>query len=86
MVKRFIKYYKPHKKLLFIDLFCALMISIIDLRFPILTREVLNKADEVINKPSEPVNSFLFPNDFLEENTFIKDHDFKSLILDIVTI
>ena len=76
MIKRFIKYYKPHKKLLFIDLFCALMISLIDLIFPIITREVLNKADEVINGPSSggttPIESLIFPDKFLEENAFIR--------------
>ena len=44
------------------------MISIIDLIFPIITREVLNKADEVINGPAEgvtkPIESFIFPNEF----------------------
>ena len=40
MIKRFIKYYKPHKKLLFIDLLCAMIISIIDLIFPMVTRKV----------------------------------------------
>lgn len=40
MIKRFIKYYKPHKKLLFIDLLCATVISLIDLIFPMVTRKV----------------------------------------------
>ena len=37
----FISYYKPHRKLFFIDLVCAFVISVIDLFFPTLTREVL---------------------------------------------
>ena len=43
MVKRFIKYYKPHMKLFIFDLICALLVSIIDLIFPIITRKTLNE-------------------------------------------
>lgn len=42
MIKRFISYYKPHKKLFFIDMFFALMISVFDLIFPIFTRNMIN--------------------------------------------
>ncbi len=41
MIKRFIKYYRPHLKLLVLDLVCALAISGIDLLFPIATNQVL---------------------------------------------
>lgn len=40
MIKRFISYYKPHKKLFFIDMFFALLISIFDLVFPMFTRQM----------------------------------------------
>ena len=30
----FISYFKPHRRLFFLDLACALMISLIDLAFP----------------------------------------------------
>lgn len=43
MVKRFISYYKPHKKLFFIDMFFAFLISIADLIFPIFTRKMVNE-------------------------------------------
>lgn len=43
MLKRFISYYKPHKKLFFIDMFFAFLISIFDLIFPIFTREMINE-------------------------------------------
>lgn len=33
-LKKFIKYYKPYKTLFFIDMFCALILSAIDLAFP----------------------------------------------------
>ncbi len=34
IIKKFIKYYKPYKTLFFIDMFCALIVSAIDLAFP----------------------------------------------------
>lgn len=37
-LKKFIKYYKPHKAVFFIDLLCATIISAIDLAFPQLLR------------------------------------------------
>lgn len=43
MLKRFIAYYKPHKKLFFIDMFFAFLISVFDLIFPIFTREMINE-------------------------------------------
>lgn len=40
-IKRFIQYYKPHKKIFIIDLSCALFIAIIDLLYPAATRYIL---------------------------------------------
>ncbi|MGI6570224.1 MAG: ABC transporter ATP-binding protein [Caldicoprobacterales bacterium] len=37
----FVSYYRPHYKLFLIDIFCALTIALIDLYFPMLTREVI---------------------------------------------
>ena len=34
----FISYFKPHRRLFFLDLACALMISLIDLAFPFVSR------------------------------------------------
>lgn len=42
MLKRFVAYYKPHKKLFFIDMFFAFLVSIFDLVFPIFTRNMVN--------------------------------------------
>lgn len=42
MLKRFIHYYKPHKKLLIMDLLASLLISIIGMVYPIVTRKMLN--------------------------------------------
>lgn len=42
MFKRFVSYYKPHKKLFLIDMFFAFLVSIFDLIFPIFTRNMIN--------------------------------------------
>lgn len=42
MIKEFIRYYRPHKKLFFIDLLCAFLISASDLVFPMVTRRFIN--------------------------------------------
>lgn len=42
MIARFITYYKPHKKLFFIDMLCAFLMAAIDLVFPMVTRILLN--------------------------------------------
>ncbi|WP_238884211.1 ABC transporter ATP-binding protein [Clostridium sp. YIM B02551] len=48
MIKDFIKYYKPHKKLFIMDLFCAFLAAICDLFYPMITRGIIN--DYVPNK------------------------------------
>ena len=42
MLKRFISYYKPHVKMLTLDMIAALLISVIGMVYPIVTREMLN--------------------------------------------
>lgn len=42
MIKEFVKYYKPHKKLFAIDMFCAFLVSICDLFYPMITRNIIN--------------------------------------------
>jgi len=42
MLKRFIHYYKPHKKMLVLDLLAALMISVIGMVYPVVTNKMLN--------------------------------------------
>ena len=42
MIKRFFRYYKPHRKLFFLDLFCAFLLAICDLFYPMITRSMLN--------------------------------------------
>ncbi|MBQ7160247.1 MAG: ABC transporter ATP-binding protein [Clostridia bacterium] len=42
VLRRFIKYYRPYRKLFFIDLFCALVVSAADLFYPMLAKDVIN--------------------------------------------
>lgn len=42
MLKKFLSYYKPHLKLFILDMICALIVSAIDLIFPIITNKALN--------------------------------------------
>ena len=48
MFKRFLSYYKPHKKLLALDMTAAISISLIGMVYPIVTRNMLN--DYIPNK------------------------------------
>ncbi len=42
MIRRFIGYYKPQIRLFTADMFCALIIALSDLFYPILTRRIIN--------------------------------------------
>ncbi|MGX8796807.1 ABC transporter ATP-binding protein [Fusibacter sp. JL298sf-3] len=42
MFKKFMSYYKPYKKLLFFDLIAAIILSAVDLVFPMVSREIIN--------------------------------------------
>lgn len=48
MIKTFIKYYKPYKKLFFLDLLAAFLVAVCDLAYPMLTREIMD--DVIPNK------------------------------------
>ena len=48
MIKRFIRYYKPHRKLFALDMLCSFLLSICDLFYPMITRSMLN--DYIPNK------------------------------------
>lgn len=53
MVKRFAKYYRPHKKLFFIDMFCAITMAGIDLVYPVAARKAIN--DYIPNKQIDSI-------------------------------
>lgn len=42
MIKRFIQYYKPVKKVFYTDMLCAFLVSIFDLFYPMITRNIIN--------------------------------------------
>ena len=48
MLKRFISYYKPHKKMLALDMLASLLISLLGMVYPIVTNKMLN--DFIPNK------------------------------------
>ncbi|WP_066894739.1 ABC transporter ATP-binding protein [Clostridium nigeriense] len=48
MVKRFISYYKPYKKLFFLDMLAAFIVAACDLVYPMMTRTLVN--DSIPNK------------------------------------
>ena len=48
MLKRFLAYYKPHKKMLALDMLASLLISVIGMVYPIVTNKMLN--DYIPNK------------------------------------
>ena len=41
-LKRFFKYYKPHKKLFLIDLICSFTISVCNMFYPMIARNIMN--------------------------------------------
>ena len=43
MLKRFLSYYKPHKRMLALDMLAALLISVIGMVYPIVTNKMLNE-------------------------------------------
>lgn len=42
MLKRFFKYYKPHKKMFFFDLTCAFLISVCNIFYPMIARTIMD--------------------------------------------
>ena len=42
MIREFIKYYKPHKKLFIFDMICSFLIALTDLFYPIITKNIIN--------------------------------------------
>lgn len=41
LIREFVRYYQPHLRVFALDLFCALMIALIDVLFPVVTRRML---------------------------------------------
>ena len=43
MIKKFIKYYKPHMKLFLFDMFCAFLVSLCNMFYPVIAKNIINK-------------------------------------------
>ena len=43
MLKRFIRYYRPHKTIFILDMLAALLVALVGIVYPIITREMLNE-------------------------------------------
>ena len=43
MLKRFLAYYKPHKKMFALDMIASLLISVIGMVYPVVTNKMLNE-------------------------------------------
>ncbi len=56
MIKRFLSYYKPHKKLFVLDMTASFLMALITITYPIVTRAMLN--DFIPNKNYRMVVSF----------------------------
>lgn len=48
MIRKFCSYYRPHMKLFLIDMFCALVVSVCNLFYPVITKSIIN--DYIPNK------------------------------------
>lgn len=55
-IKKFISYYHPYRTLFFMDMFCALVLSAIDLIFPLIVRFLLN---DVYTKYTSKITFYL---------------------------
>jgi len=42
LIKRFISYYKPHKRLFILDMICAFIVALCDLVYPVIARNIIN--------------------------------------------
>lgn len=42
MIKTFLSYYKPHRRLFFADMLCALIVAVCDLFYPMIAKNIIN--------------------------------------------
>ena len=63
-LKKFVQYYAPYKKVFFLDLVCAAVISLVDLAFPqilrTLTKTLFTESSDVILRALLPITLVLF--------------------------
>ena len=63
--KKFVSYYNPYKHLFYVDMLCALTLSVIDLVFPLIVRYLLD--DVYILKDGNKIISYVV---FIYKNNF----------------
>jgi ATP-binding cassette subfamily B protein len=49
LFKRFINYYKPHRKLFIFDMFCSLTVAICNLIYPYIAKHIINISENISN-------------------------------------
>ena len=54
-LREFAAFYKPHMGMFLLDMFCALIIALVDILFPVVTRKVL--YDYIPNQAIAPSSS-----------------------------
>ena len=59
MLRKFVTYYKPYKKLFFMDLLVATISALCDLVYPMITRNVVNRVIAYGNLPNKNVMCLL---------------------------
>jgi len=42
VIRKFVSYYKPHRRLFILDMLCAFLVAICDLFYPMITRNIIN--------------------------------------------
>ena len=42
MIRRFLSYYRPHKKILVLDMLASLSVALLGIIYPVVTRNMLN--------------------------------------------
>ena len=42
LIKQFVSYYRPHKKLFFIDMACSFFVAVCDLFYPMIAKDIIN--------------------------------------------
>ena len=42
LIKKFISYYKPHKKLFAVDMICSFLVAVCDLFYPTIAKNIIN--------------------------------------------
>ncbi len=60
MLKRFLKYYKPHSFMFFLDMLAALIISLIATVYPIVTNKMLNTFEKAVTLTDEKIKEIVF--------------------------